>query len=89
MAIAFRCWDWRASAARSGWCAAFAEAIRLDGSALASLAIAGKGRYAPIAADDSDLRVLGVLQSQRIDATDAGGKRGAIAIDEVIGCCRC
>lgn len=59
-----------------------AEAIRLDGSALASLAAEGKGKYAAVTVDDSDLVTLGVLDAQRMEATSGGGKRGAMAIDE-------
>jgi Ca-activated chloride channel homolog len=56
--------------------------IRLDGPALQALANEGGGRYAQIAGDDSDLRALGVLDAQPMDATAAGGKRGMMALDE-------
>ncbi len=58
------------------------DVIRLDGSALQALADEGKGRYAPIASDDSDLRALGILDAQHMDATSVGGKRGLMALDE-------
>jgi Ca-activated chloride channel homolog len=58
------------------------DVIRLDAAALSDLAKTGKGRYATVASDDSDLRALGVLDSKRIDATPAGGKRGVMAMDE-------
>ncbi len=58
------------------------DVIRLDGSALRALASAGKGRYAAVASDDSDLRSIGILDAQQIDATVAGGKRGEMAMDE-------
>lgn len=58
------------------------DVIRLDSAGLRDIAAAGKGRYAPIAADDSDLRAIGVLEAESIDATPAGGKRGTVAIDE-------
>jgi Ca-activated chloride channel homolog len=58
------------------------DVIRLDEAALRDLAAAGKGRYAPVVVDDSDLRAIGVLDAQQIDATVAGGKRGTMAIDE-------
>jgi Ca-activated chloride channel homolog len=58
------------------------DVIQLDGSALRSLASAGKGRYAAVASDDSDLRSIGILNAQQIDATAAGGKRGEMAMDE-------
>lgn len=58
------------------------DVIRLDGSALRSLASAGKGRYAAVASDDSDLRSIGIFNAQQIDATVAGGKRGEMAMDE-------
>ncbi len=58
------------------------DVIRLDASALGALASAGKGRYAAVANDDSDLRSIGILNAQQIDATAAGGKRGEMAMDE-------
>ncbi len=57
-------------------------AARLDAGALRKLAAAGGGSYVMVAADDADLRMLGVLQADRIDAAAAQGKRGIAPLDE-------
>ena len=57
-------------------------AARLEGGALRTLAASGGGEYAAFAADGSDLRALGVLEADRIDAAEAQGKRGAAPLDE-------
>lgn len=58
------------------------SAAQLDADVLRKLADAGGGNYAPVAIGDVDLRALGVLQADRIDAAAAQGKRGSAQIDE-------
>jgi Ca-activated chloride channel homolog len=55
---------------------------RLDADALRKLANAGGGSYATVAPGDDDLRALGVLKADRIDAAAAQGKRGTAPLDE-------
>ena len=63
----------------------FAQA-RLDAGSLRALASAGGGRYADNAADDADLRALGVLDPDaglgRGDAERVAGLRGRTWLDE-------
>lgn len=55
---------------------------RLEEDALRRIASAGGGSYATVAPGDDDLRALGVLQADRIDAAAAQGKRGTAPLDE-------
>ncbi len=58
------------------------EVARLEDSALRALAASGGGAYAAFAPGDADLRALGVLDADRIDAAAAQDKRGAAPLDE-------
>ncbi|NOT88557.1 MAG: VWA domain-containing protein [Lysobacter sp.] len=55
---------------------------RLEEDALRRIASVGGGSYATVAPGDEDLRALGVLQADRIDAAAAQGKRGTAPLDE-------
>jgi len=56
---------------------------RLDAASLRALALAGHGRYAPLTADDGDLRALGVLDPQQaVLGEGAQGKRRLAWRDE-------
>lgn len=55
---------------------------RLEEDALRRIASAGGGNYVTVAPGDDDLRALGVLQADRIDAAAAQGKRGTAPLDE-------
>jgi len=54
---------------------------RLDEASLRTLAGNGDGRYSALTTDDADLRALGVLDPQQVDAqqTGSGSKRGGLA----------
>ena len=58
------------------------RSARLDADALRKLASAGGGAYATVMPGDDDLRSLGVLEADRIDAAAAQGKRGKAPLDE-------
>lgn len=59
-----------------------AASARLDADALRKVASAGGGEYVTVSPDNEDLRTLGVLQADRIDAAAAQGKRGTAPLDE-------
>ncbi len=58
------------------------RSARLDADALRKLASSGGGAYATVMPGDDDLRSLGVLEADRIDAAAAQGKRGTAPLDE-------
>ena len=58
------------------------RSARLDADGLRKLASSGGGAYATVMPGDEDLRSLGVLEADRIDAAAAQGKRGNAPLDE-------
>src|SRR3546814_3220500 len=56
--------------------------VGLDAASRRALAVAGKGRYATVAADGSDLAALGVLEADPVDAAASSEKTTSLWRDQ-------